>query len=146
MSKVKRRATTRPASRKRSPTTKPKRAGVAAVRAALGTAAITGEARTDLPRTGEVDVLELAGAPNLTFVAGVSIDGPWELRSLVINDFQVLHKTVPTSTRRIDVPIPAALGSPLNITWAILAGHLIPSVGTFVEPQGQQAVLLAKGR
>ena len=143
MSRAKRRTTTRPSSRKRRRTT-PKRPGVAAGRAALGTPAATGEARADLPRTVEVGVLEaLTGAPGLTFVAAVSHNGPWELRSLVINDFEVLHKTVPTSTRRIDVPIPAVLGSPLNITWAILAGHLIPSVGTFVEPQGQQAVLLA---
>src|SRR4051812_15258000 len=102
MSKVNRRTTTRPSSRKRRPTT-PKRAGVAAVRAALGTTATPGAARTDLARTGEVAVFdELTPAPALTFVAGVSHDGPWELRSLVINDFQVLDKTVPTSTRRID--------------------------------------------
>jgi len=99
--------------------------------------AATGEARTDLPRSRKAQV------PGLTFVAAVSHDGPWELRSLVINDFQVLDKTVATSHRRIDVPIPAVLGSPLDITWAIVAGHLIPSVGTFVEPHGEDAVLLA---
>lgn len=96
------------------------------------------------PVAAEADAVAVAADDaGRTFVAAVSIDGPWELRSLVINDFQILDKTVPTSDRRIDVPIPSSLGSPLAITWAILAGHMIPSLGTFVEESGQQAVQLA---
>jgi len=106
--------------------------------------------RTDIgsgaPRPSEsLEMAEEAvgAAGSRTFVAAVSNNGPWELRSLVINDFQILRTTVATSDRRIDVPIPAVLGSPLRITWAILAAHLIPSAGTFVEEPGQAPKQLA---
>jgi hypothetical protein len=121
-----------------------KRPGAAALRALLATAPPqVGESRTDFSHTVEGEGLALeAVVQPLTFIAAVSHDGPWELRSLVINDFQVLNKTVPTTGRRIDVPIPAVFGTNLKVSWAILAGHAIPSAGTFIEPQGQQAVPL----
>jgi hypothetical protein len=84
--------------------------------------------RADLrPGAAAVAADAVADDSGRVFIAAVSNDGPWELRSLVINDFQILDKTVPTSDRRIDVPIPSALGTPLAITWAILAAHLLPS-------------------
>jgi hypothetical protein len=85
-----------------------------------------------------------ADAGALTFVAMVSNDGPWELRSLLVNDFQVLDKTIPATERRLDVPIPAVFGPQLAITWSILAGQLIPTVATFVQESGQEPVLLAQ--
>jgi hypothetical protein len=73
----------------------------------------------------------------------VSHDGPWELRSLVINSFQVLNTTQLSTDRRIDVPIPGVFDGQLSINWSILAGHLIPGLATFVEVAGQQPVKLA---
>jgi hypothetical protein len=85
-----------------------------------------------------------AAAPALSFVATVSHDGPWELRSLVVNDFQILDTTIATSERRIDVPIPPVLAPPLGVAWSILAGHLIPTVAAFMVAGGGSPVLLAK--
>jgi hypothetical protein len=84
-----------------------------------------------------------AGA-SLKFVAVVSHDGPWELRSLIVNDFQILDKTQLATDLRIDVPIPSVFGTQLAVNWSILAGHLIPGVSTFIEPAGGSPVKLAE--
>jgi hypothetical protein len=80
----------------------------------------------------------------LTFVAVVTHDGPWELRSLVVNDFQILDTTILSTDLRIDVPIPGVFGTQLAVNWSILAGHLIPGLATFIEPAGQNPVKLAE--
>ena len=87
---------------------------------------------------------EAAAAAALTFVAVVTHDGPWELRSLVVNDFQILDTTILSTDLRIDVPIPIVFGSQLAVNWSILAGHLIPGLATFIEPAGQDPVKLAE--
>jgi hypothetical protein len=91
-----------------------------------------------------IAVAAAADTGSLKFVATVSNDGPWELRSLVVNDFQVLDKTMPATTRRIDVPIPAVFGQQLRLTWSILAAHLIPTVATFVQDGGNPPVSLGQ--
>jgi hypothetical protein len=83
-------------------------------------------------------------AAALTFVAVVTHDGPWELRSLLVNDFQILDTTILSTDLRIDVPIPSVFGSQLAVNWSILAGHLIPGLATFIEPVGQDPVKLAE--
>jgi len=92
---------------------------------------------------GEVAATAAAGG-SFTFVAMMSNDGPWELRSLIVNDFQVLDKTVPATTRRVDVPIPAVFGGQLRIAWSILAGQLFPTAATFIQEAGQAPVPLAQ--
>ena len=90
----------------------------------------------------EMAMPEAAGG--LTFVAVVSNDGPWELRSLVINDFQILDTTHQSTDLRIDVPIPSAFGASLAVNWSILAGHLIPGVAAFIEQPGQSPAKLGE--
>ena len=87
------------------------------------------------PMTAGASAKAVAGATP-TFVAMVSHTGPWELRALIVNDLQILEKSIATSSLRIEVPIPAVLKPPLHINWSILAGHLIPSVAIFVVPPG----------
>jgi hypothetical protein len=87
---------------------------------------------------------DATAAAALTFVAVVTHDGPWELRSLVVNGFQILDQTIPSTDLRIDVPIPSVFGTQLAVNWSILAAHLIPGLATFIEPAGQTPVKLAE--
>jgi hypothetical protein len=143
------------ASSKAKRTRRPRRLGAKALRALLDTGSrAAAQARRDLAHVAPADVMadapmdaplaDAAAVATLTFVATVSNDGPWELRSLLVNSFQVLDKTIPATTRRVDVPIPAIFGQQLQLTWSILAGQLMPTVAAFVLEAGREPVSLGQ--